>query len=143
MKQEASALRQRLLNGRGGSPSWKKRTHASPYAPFTTSTLQQEANRKLGMGAKETMRVAQNLYENGYITYMRTDSVNLSEEAINAARRRITRAVRRGIPQPLAPALSDQDRQRPGSARSHPPGRRPDAPADRLPLDGDERRSMT
>ncbi|MDO4586408.1 MAG: type I DNA topoisomerase [Planctomycetia bacterium] len=57
-----------------------------PYAPFTTSTLQQEANRKLGYTARITMRVAQSLYENGYITYMRTDSTHLSQEAIQAAR---------------------------------------------------------
>ncbi|MGL6196864.1 MAG: type I DNA topoisomerase, partial [Thermoguttaceae bacterium] len=57
-----------------------------PYAPFTTSTLQQEANRKLGFTARTTMSVAQSLYENGYITYMRTDSTNLSREAITAAR---------------------------------------------------------
>ncbi len=57
-----------------------------PAAPFTTSTLQQEANRKLRLSARETMRVAQNLYENGYITYMRTDSVHLSKQAITAAR---------------------------------------------------------
>jgi len=57
-----------------------------PYAPFTTSTLQQEANRKLGMSARETMQVAQRLYEDGHITYMRTDSVSLSGEAIKAAR---------------------------------------------------------
>ncbi len=60
-----------------------------PYAPFTTSTLQQEANRKLGLSARETMQVAQRLYEDGHITYMRTDSVNLSNEAITAARKRI------------------------------------------------------
>src|SRR5690606_4379275 len=54
----------------------------TPAAPFTTSTLQQEASRKLGMAVARTMRVAQSLYENGYITYMRTDSVNLSETAL-------------------------------------------------------------
>ncbi|WP_040337460.1 type I DNA topoisomerase [Candidatus Blastococcus massiliensis] len=57
-----------------------------PYAPFTTSTLQMEAGRKLGWSSAQSMRVAQRLYENGHITYMRTDSTNLSEEAINAAR---------------------------------------------------------
>ena len=57
-----------------------------PVPPFTTSTLQQESNRKLRLSARETMRCAQGLYERGFITYMRTDSVNLSEQAINAAR---------------------------------------------------------
>ncbi|RBY83475.1 type I DNA topoisomerase [Blastococcus sp. TF02A-30] len=57
-----------------------------PYAPFTTSTLQMDAGRKLGWSSAQTMRVAQRLYENGHITYMRTDSTNLSQEAINAAR---------------------------------------------------------
>jgi DNA topoisomerase-1 len=60
-----------------------------PYAPFITSTLQQEAARKLRYSSQMTMRVAQRLYENGYITYMRTDSVNLSEAAIAAARTQI------------------------------------------------------
>ncbi|GLY79698.1 DNA topoisomerase 1 [Actinoallomurus iriomotensis] len=58
----------------------------SPYAPFRTTTLQQEASRKLGFSAKYTMQVAQKLYENGFITYMRTDSIQLSETAIKAAR---------------------------------------------------------
>ncbi|WNV76224.1 type I DNA topoisomerase [Geodermatophilus sp. DSM 44513] len=57
-----------------------------PYAPFITSTLQMEAGRKLGWSSSQVMRVAQRLYENGHITYMRTDSTNLSEEAVNAAR---------------------------------------------------------
>jgi DNA topoisomerase-1 len=57
-----------------------------PYAPFMTSTLQQEAGRKLRMSAQQAMRTAQRLYENGHITYMRTDSTNLSETAISAAR---------------------------------------------------------
>ena len=60
-----------------------------PVAPFTTSSLQQEANRKIGMSAKETMRTAQRLYEQGLITYMRTDSVNLSTQAVDAARQMV------------------------------------------------------
>ncbi|WP_347353110.1 type I DNA topoisomerase [Intrasporangium sp.] len=57
-----------------------------PYAPFTTSTLQQEASRKLRLSSKNAMRVAQRLYEGGYITYMRTDSTTLSDAALTAAR---------------------------------------------------------
>lgn len=84
---EARQLREAVL----ASP-WRvaaveeKPTVRKPVAPFTTSTLQQEANRKLRLSARETMRTAQGLYERGFITYMRTDSVHLSEQAISAAR---------------------------------------------------------
>jgi DNA topoisomerase-1 len=61
----------------------------SPYPPFRTTTLQQEASRKLGFGAARTMQVAQRLYENGHITYMRTDSVTLSSSAVAAAREQV------------------------------------------------------
>lgn len=64
--------------------------HKSPAPPFTTSTLQQEASRKLGFTVSQTMMVAQKLYEAGYITYMRTDSLNLSTQAIDAISREIT-----------------------------------------------------
>jgi len=69
----------------------KKPGKKSPAAPFTTSTLQQEASRKLGFSVANTMRVAQQLYESGKITYMRTDSVNLSNLAISMAKEEITR----------------------------------------------------
>ncbi len=68
----------------------KKPTKRSPAPPFTTSTLQQEAARKLGFSVSQTMRVAQRLYENGLITYMRTDSVNLSSLCINASKKEVT-----------------------------------------------------
>ena len=64
----------------------------SPAAPFTTSTLQQEASRKLGFSVSRTMQVAQKLYESGHITYMRTDSVNLSDTALNGAAQEIISA---------------------------------------------------
>jgi DNA topoisomerase I len=69
----------------------KKPAKRSPAAPFTTSTLQQEASRKLGFSVSQTMSVAQKLYESGHITYMRTDSTNLSNDATGAARAEIER----------------------------------------------------
>ncbi len=68
----------------------EKPYRSSPKPPFITSTLQQEAGRKLGMTASRAMRAAQGLYENGFITYMRTDSTNLSEQAVAGARRAAT-----------------------------------------------------
>jgi DNA topoisomerase-1 len=67
-----------------------KPTHRNPAPPFTTSTLQQEASRKLGYDVSKTMSLAQRLYENGHITYMRTDSVNMSQLAVAAAKDQIT-----------------------------------------------------
>lgn len=68
----------------------KKQQKRNPYPPFITSTLQQEASRKLGFGAKKTMTIAQKLYESGLITYMRTDGVQLSEDAVKEARKYIS-----------------------------------------------------
>lgn len=83
----AKDLQQRLLTQPWSVSAVETRMQTrKPYAPFTTSTLQQESNRKLNMTARETMQTAQRLYEDGYITYMRTDSVNLSQEAIQASR---------------------------------------------------------
>src|SRR3984893_11027306 len=82
----------RGVGGRLGDSSFAVRSveekpwRRTPHAPFMTSTLQQEAGRKLRYSAARTMRVAQDLYEAGYITYMRTDSTTLSNEALNAAR---------------------------------------------------------
>ncbi len=84
---EARALQERLADRNWTVANLDERSSTrKPSPPFTTSTLQQEANRKLRLTARETMRIAQSLYEQGYITYMRTDSVSLSQQAIAAAR---------------------------------------------------------
>ena len=84
---EARSLAAKLQSGSYQVSSLEEKPEEwRPKPPFTTSTLQQESNRKLGFTAKRTMQIAQSLYENGYITYMRTDSTTLSQAAINAAR---------------------------------------------------------
>ncbi|HEY1915913.1 MAG TPA: type I DNA topoisomerase [Streptosporangiaceae bacterium] len=86
-EEQAGALATRLEDADFSVASVERKPYRrSPYAPFRTTTLQQEASRKLGFTAKNTMSVAQRLYENGYITYMRTDSVTLSQTAVTAAR---------------------------------------------------------
>ncbi|MDR0847924.1 MAG: type I DNA topoisomerase [Propionibacteriaceae bacterium] len=86
----AQAVAAALRNGTHTVSSVEARPYTRrPYAPFRTTTLQQEAGRKLGFTAQRTMSVAQDLYEGGYITYMRTDSVTLSGQAITAARAQI------------------------------------------------------
>ncbi len=86
-EKEANEVRDRILDKTATVKSVDKKPFSSqPPAPFVTSSLQQESNRKLRYSAQRTMRIAQQLYENGFITYMRTDSTTLSDEAIKAAR---------------------------------------------------------
>ena len=85
--EHAAGLADRLAGADFAVSSVERKPYRrSPYAPFRTTTLQQEASRKLGFSAKYAMQVAQRLYENGHITYMRTDSTTLSQTAITAAR---------------------------------------------------------
>ncbi|MFD0774049.1 type I DNA topoisomerase [Streptomonospora algeriensis] len=91
-EESARGLAQRLGGSDFAVRSVERKPYKrSPYAPFRTTTLQQEASRKLNLSSKQTMQVAQRLYENGFITYMRTDSTTLSDSAIAAARDQATR----------------------------------------------------
>ena len=100
-----------------------KPTRTRPSAPFITSTLQQAASTRLGFSVKKTMMLAQRLYEAGFITYMRTDSTNLSAEAVAACRDYIGARARRELRPGKAQRLQQQGRCA-GSARGDPPVRR-------------------
>ncbi len=137
---EANALAARLEKG-----TWRvqeleeKEQTRSPGPPFTTSTLQQEANRKLGLSAKETMRIAQSLYENGYITYMRTDSVNLSKQAVDAARMRVRELYGEQYLHPQPRRYSAKTKNAQEAHEAIRPAGDQMRPADQLPLQGRER----
>ena len=137
--EQARVLQQRLQDGSWAVHSVESSEQSrSPSPPFTTSTLQQEANRKRGWAARRTMRVAQSLYENGYITYMRTDSVHLSDEAVNAARRRVQE---RYGEQFLTPKPRRYRTNSKGAQEAHEairPAGSAMRPVDTLPLGGDE-----
>ena len=121
-----AARRRRSTARRSPSRSVEEKPYTRrPAAPFMTSTLQQEASRKLRLSSQQTMRVAQRLYENGYITYMRTDSTTLSESALAAARDQ-ARELYGADSVPDAPRqLQPQGEERAGGARGDPPGGRP------------------
>ncbi|MCX6044876.1 MAG: type I DNA topoisomerase [Chloroflexi bacterium] len=140
-QKQTETLRERLLKGlwRVTDLEEKEATRA-PAPPFTTSTLQQEANRKLGMGAKETMRIAQKLYEEGHITYMRTDSVNLSDQAVNAARRRVTELYGQQYLSDKPRRYSTKTKNAQEAHEAIRPAGDQMAPADALPIAGEERR---
>ena len=121
----AAALAERLESANFAVASVERKPYRrSPYAPFRTTTLQQEASRKLGFSAKHTMSVAQRLYENGYITYMRTDSVTLSQTAISAARKQAAELYGATYVPGRPAHLRQQGEERAGGARGDPAGRR-------------------
>ena len=114
----AEALAERIRSGQFRVANVEDKPYTSkPYPPFTTSTLQQEANRKLGFTARRTMQVAQSLYENGHITYMRTDSTNLAQVAIDDARRLVAEEYGNEYLPDEAARLQVEGQERAGSAR--------------------------
>ncbi len=116
-EEEALALQERLTEKAWQVIDIEERpVTRKPAPPFTTSTLQQESNRKLRLSARDTMRIAQNLYEQGYITYMRTDSVHLSDQAITAAR---TCVEQRYGKQYLSPQIRQYTTKSKGAQEAH------------------------
>ncbi len=127
-EEQATALAGRLKDAPWRiSEVEQKKARRSPAAPFITSTLQQEANRKIGMSARRTMQTAQKLYEQGHITYMRTDSTMLSTEAIEAARGAVEARYGKEYLTPKPAPVRRQGPQRAGGPRGDPPGRHADA----------------
>ena len=125
-EKQASSLKEALENRAGWTVTDLETNiqERSPGAPFTTSTLQQEANRKFGFSAKDTMRTAQKLYEEGYITYMRTDSTTLSGQAINAAREAVVSMYGEEYLYKSVRSYNKKSQRRAGSPRSDPAGRK-------------------
>ena len=126
MPRRRTAPRRRWRRARSAWPTWRsRRVKRHPPAPFTTSTLQQEASRKLGMGAQATMRCAQQLYEGieldgettGLITYMRTDGVQMAREAMFAIREHVQERLRPALRARSAARVLVQGQERPGGAR--------------------------
>ena len=105
----------------GSAASRRSRTGSRPQAPFRTSTLQQEGGRKLRLSSSQVMRLAQGLYERGFITYMRTDNVVLSAEALQAVRAAVGERVRPPVPVARAQAVRLEGQERPGGPRGDPP----------------------
>ena len=101
--------------------STRSRTPRGPKPPFITSTLQQVGGSRLRMSSRQVMSIAQGLYEDGYITYMRTDSTTLSDTAIRAARQVIERQFGREYLTDGPAHLRQEEQERPGGPRGHPP----------------------
>ena len=119
-ERDALAAALRGARARRSSSVEEKPYTRRPYAPFMTSTLQQEAGRKLRFSSERTMSIAQRLYENGYITYMRTDSTTLSQSAIDAARSQARQLYGEEYVAPDAAAVHPQGEERPGGPRGDP-----------------------
>ena len=118
IEERARALADGLADADFAVRSVEEKPYRSrPQAPFRTSTLQQEGGRKLRLSSSQVMRVAQGLYERGYITYMRTDSVTLSDEALQRGAGGDHQRVRQPVPVAAAQAVRLEGQERPGGPR--------------------------